>query len=658
MFLHRLEFDSSKIERLVNVVQENGGCPPSVEKAMHFRGSGYVKLNLSSSQIHDELQFRFRIRTSWPDGLLLAAFGNVSKDFLFVETRGRDGINVRYRTNEERVNVIRVNRCVLCDSLWHEIDLSITDRLIIVRVDNAEDEEVAHIINVRQFSLDILQNVYVGGLPQYDLSETRPTPVEVALGVGVNVTGYGGCLTNFSVNKRPIDVVKKREENVNVSFAGCPNFPWSGPVCEDQLVDIHSASGNESVVTDTSVEAFTEYLYRVVVNVSGAGGVVFSEWINVRTGNDSSSSGRFLPEIDDDGMGATIQWAGTPTVLQDKDGDSLYEIDIYTCTICLNTTIMSCSHWKRKENAFLPYRLSPAPSAVYTVKISASVLSRAEKLTSNFSTPVVMWKPEAHSNVCECSKDKSECVHNETGHSGCFSFNTFWCSTNLDAIHTMLECFCLSKTASSSYNRSQICQPPPSDAVNSTTGFATGLAPSSSYSDICPLPTVSSTTETTSSFGLPDAYLVGTGIGCFLVVIGVGIFFYWKKKRAPAASSNRNEVQMTAAVSSPFDEKDILLTSNACYSLLPPLSPPLPPPNETVDSEIDCIEKRDDAPFDAVNLEINRADVKNDKIDYEDPTPDDETDIGFTAASISVFWEPAKTEKTLHNQLAEAKVRC
>ena len=257
MFLHRLEFDSSKIERLVNVVQENGGCPPSVEKAMHFRGSGYVKLNLSSSQIHDELQFRFRIRTSWPDGLLLAAFGNVSKDFLFVETRGRDGINVRYRTNEERVNVIRVNRCVLCDSLWHEIDLSITDRLIIVRVDNAEDEEVAHIINVRQFSLDILQNVYVGGLPQYDLSETRPTPVEVALGVGVNVTGYGGCLTNFSVNKRPIDVVKKREENVNVSFAGCPNFPWSGPVCEDQLVDIHSASGNESVVTDTSVEAFT-----------------------------------------------------------------------------------------------------------------------------------------------------------------------------------------------------------------------------------------------------------------------------------------------------------------------------------------------------------------------------------------------------------------
>ena len=198
MFLYRStdEFDSSKIGRLVNVVQENGGCPPSVEKAMHFRGSGYVKLNLSSSQINDELQFRFRIRTSWPNGLLLAAFGDMSRDFLFVETRGRGGINVRYRTNEERVNVIRVNRCILCDGSWHEIGLSITDRLIILRVDNAEDE-VAHFINVKEFASEILQNVFVGGLPQYNLSETKPTPVEVAFGVGVNVTGYGGCLAIF-----------------------------------------------------------------------------------------------------------------------------------------------------------------------------------------------------------------------------------------------------------------------------------------------------------------------------------------------------------------------------------------------------------------------------------------------------------------------------
>ena len=131
MFLHRstLKFDLSKIKRLVNVVQENGGCPPSVEKAMHFRGSGYVKLNLSSSQINDELQFRFRIRTSWPNGLLLAAFGHTSKDFLFVETRGRDGIDVTYRGNEERVNVIHVNQLVLCDGSWHEIGLSLTKKV-------------------------------------------------------------------------------------------------------------------------------------------------------------------------------------------------------------------------------------------------------------------------------------------------------------------------------------------------------------------------------------------------------------------------------------------------------------------------------------------------------------------------------------------------
>ena len=30
---------------------------------------------------------------------------------------------------------------------------------------------------------------------------------------------------------------------------------------------------------------------------------------------------------------------------------------------------------------------------------------------------------------------------------------------------------------------------------------------------------------------------------------------------------------------------------------------------------------------------VNTADVKNDKIDYEYPIPDDETEMGFTAVS-------------------------
>ncbi|XP_065826558.1 uncharacterized protein [Oscarella lobularis] len=699
MFLHdkNAEFNSSKVQKLVNVVQENGGCPPSFEKAMHFRGSGYVKLGLSSSsQINEKLHFRFRIRTSWPNGLLLAAFRDASKDFLFVETRGRDGIDVRYRTNEERVNIIRANRCVLCDGSWHEIGLLITNESFTVRIDNEKSKELAHTINVREFASEILQNVYLGGMPQYNLSETRPTPVEVALGFGVNVTRYGGCLADFSVNETSIDVVKKREDSVKVSFAGCPDFPWSGPICEEQLMDINSANKEDRTVTDTKVEAFTEYLYRVVAKVSG-GGVVFSEWITVRTGKDSSSSGRFLPQIDYDGMKATIRWAGPPTVL--RDDDESYDIYIlYACTVCSNTTISPCYHWNI-ENTTLPYQLSSVtPSTMYTVKISASVLNRRKKLTSNFSTPV---QRKAHSNVCECNKDERECdfsfVYDEKECSGWsnVSFNTSWCSTKPDAIQTTLEwSSSICPAASSLFNH--ICPPP---SANFTTNSSPSVI-SPSSSPIRPSAAVNSTTETTSSFGLPDAYLVGTGIGCFLVVIGVGFFFYWKKKRAPAASSNRNgrqtelfcflshrgphrsksllfyhlEVQMTATVSSPLGENNILLTRNDYYSLQPPLSrPPLPPPNETVYSEIDCIEKRDDAPFDAVNLGseqfakslnvymsrvgVNTADVKNDRIDYEDPIPDDETEMGFTAASISVFWEPAKTEETLRNQLAEAKVR-
>ena len=163
-----------------------------------------------------------------------------------------------------------------------------------------------------------------------------------------------------------------------------------------------------------------EYLYRVVAKVSG-GGVIFSEWITVRTGDDSkrkcrlcrlfslfeildfnvtgSSSGRFRPEIDYDGMNATIQWTGPPTVL--KKYESSYNIDVYKCAVCLNATISSCSHSKREVNTALPYQLSPvAPSTMYTVKISASVLGQARRLASNFSTPVVTQEPEGAVQFC------------------------------------------------------------------------------------------------------------------------------------------------------------------------------------------------------------------------------------------------------------------
>ena len=221
-----------------------------------------------------------------------------------------------------------------------------------------------------------------------------------------------------------------------------------------------------------------EYLYRVVAKVSG-GGVIFSEWITVRTGNDSkrnedcrlfslfeilysnvtgSSSGRFQPEIDYDGMKATIQWTGPPTVL--KDDDSSYDIDIYTCAVCLNTTISSCYH---VENTTLPHQLklsSEASLAMYTVKISASVLNRARRLTSNFSTPVVT-KPKgtivllpfftsflfncvAISRVCECNKGEGvfSFVCNKTEYSDCFSFNTSSCETMLERSSS----FCLGKS--------------------------------------------------------------------------------------------------------------------------------------------------------------------------------------------------------------------
>ena len=186
--------------------------------------------------------------------------------------------------------------------------------------------------------------------------------------------------------------------------------------------------------------------------------VYFSFFESLDSNVTGSSSGRFLPQIDYDGMKATIRWAGPPTVL--RDDDESYDIYIlYACTVCSNTTISPCYHWNI-ENTTLPYQLSSVtPSTMYTVKISASVLNRRKKLTSNFSTPVqrkgvvqfrflfftLILNCTAHSNVCECNKDERECdfsfVYDEKECSGWsnVSFNTSWCSTKPDAIQTTLE---------------------------------------------------------------------------------------------------------------------------------------------------------------------------------------------------------------------------
>ena len=252
-------FDLLKNESYENVRWSSNGCPPAVQNGMHFRGTGYAKLALSSSG--SQLDFNFRMRSSWPNGLLLAAYSNNRSDFLFVELR-IDGLDLRYRNGLSYgpfLVPVRPKGISLCDGAWHTVSLSIGAGYLTTTVDGVA-LKTSRITKVQTFSSEIMTNFYLGGMEQEGES---PTMEEIALGYGVKVTNYGGCLADFKVNGQTVDFLKVRTSSFGVSFAGCPDFTWAGPTCRDQLINVGSVGAGNETLTDTSgLEPFTGLFYH------------------------------------------------------------------------------------------------------------------------------------------------------------------------------------------------------------------------------------------------------------------------------------------------------------------------------------------------------------------------------------------------------------
>ena len=249
------KFDLEKNQSYENVRWITNGCPPAVHAGMHFRGAGYAKLTLSPSS-SSQLKVSFRIRTSWSNGLLLAAYSNGKGEFLFVESRV-NGLDLRYRSgfgpsDGPFLVQVRPETVSVCDGAWHTVSLAIDTAFLVVTVDGVAHNTSCNITNVQMYSTDIMENVYLGGM------DSTPKIVQKALGYGVNLTSYGGCLADFKVNEQLVDYVKKRIVSLNVSFAGCPDFTWEGPTCVDQVLRVGSkGEGEESLKDNNGVKAFT-----------------------------------------------------------------------------------------------------------------------------------------------------------------------------------------------------------------------------------------------------------------------------------------------------------------------------------------------------------------------------------------------------------------
>ncbi|XP_065839051.1 usherin-like [Oscarella lobularis] len=325
---------------------------------MHFRGTGYAKLTVSSSS-SGQLQLSFRIRTSWPNGLLLAAYSDDRGDFLFIET------HVRYKKGSNSSGgpfLVRfLPRAVsLCDGAWHTVILAIDKSSFVVTVDG-----VSH--NTSSQITDIMENFYLGGIENKGLP---PTMAEVALGYGVNVTSFGGCLADFKVNGQLLDYVMARNASLNVSFAGCPDFTWGGPTCKDQVLHIGSkGEGNETLTDTNGIKPFTEYLYRVAVrNTSGV--LVPGKWIVVRSGEDETSGGP-LPELDYDSNASegTFRWTGPPAIVKDSTSYDIKYSEVYQGSTVQSSDLTFDGDL---QDISLRYASFVSPSTTYVFAITAS----------------------------------------------------------------------------------------------------------------------------------------------------------------------------------------------------------------------------------------------------------------------------------------------
>ncbi|XP_065839324.1 usherin-like isoform X2 [Oscarella lobularis] len=378
--------EDKKIDLLKKQGHENvrwsaDGCPPAIQNGMHFRGTGYAKLTLSSSS-NSQLQFGFRMRTSWPNGLLLAAYSNDNLNFFFVETRF-DGFDLRYKKGGYSWDGpflfrVRPKTTSLCDGAWHTVTVAIDTRSLVVTVDGVAYSTSSEITDIKTYSSEIMENFYLGGMESIGRS---PTMVELALGYGVNVTSYGGCLADFRVNGQLVDFVEKRSSSLNVSFAGCPDFTWDGPTCVDQVLHVGSkGKGGESLTDNNGVQAFTEYLYRVTVE-SESGAIVPSKWIVVRTGEDESSSGPTpVLEYDSRTGEGTFRWTGPPAIVKDYTSYEIKYAEVYPASTVQSSDLTFDDDI---QDASLPHTSFLSPSTTYVFSITASL--RKGSVTSSYA---------------------------------------------------------------------------------------------------------------------------------------------------------------------------------------------------------------------------------------------------------------------------------
>ncbi|CAL8379075.1 unnamed protein product [Arctogadus glacialis] len=239
------------------------GCPLTSEEGAHFLGHGYLELDGGVFSGGRSFDITLAFRTDQLNAILLFTYSHQADDFMLVELES----GLLYFTLSWGGHVTELSMWVglsYCDGEWNQLSLAKRASVISAAVNDWEERLTGA---GGDAGLSVDSSVYLGGVPT-DLRHP-------ALARNSHRNGLGGCLRRLTVRAdggpRPpvvpaaVNLSGAARRSVRVELDGCSSGDTRFLCRGNDSVLVYS--GRETLARDAGLQPFTEYLYRVPVQV-------------------------------------------------------------------------------------------------------------------------------------------------------------------------------------------------------------------------------------------------------------------------------------------------------------------------------------------------------------------------------------------------------
>uniref|UniRef100_A0A3B5AVF4 Usherin-like n=1 Tax=Stegastes partitus TaxID=144197 RepID=A0A3B5AVF4_9TELE len=351
----------TKVTKKVAAYESWEGCPLQTVDGAHFLGHGYLELDASVFGGGQDFDISMDFRTDQLSALLLFTYNTQAEDYMLVELEA--GLLSFILAAEG--HVIELSMWVglsYCDGDWKQLSLAKRGSLISAAVDYWA-EETRGVGGTARLRVD--SPLYVGGVPTELIHPALDSRSHKHGEINNN------CFSRIK-DGRCVNLAIASHRSVRVYLDGCPTSESRYNCRGNDSVLVYN--GRKTQATDSSLQPFSEYLYRFVA--LAAGGWAAGPWQRGRSRGKVPSSVPPPTTVQSfDGFSAKVSWvppAGDIRGLIDR-----YELKAYnrdhpeappiTATYLANGnfTVYLCFHVILAPEAVFPPAAVSSPTALY-----------------------------------------------------------------------------------------------------------------------------------------------------------------------------------------------------------------------------------------------------------------------------------------------------